>query len=170
MRLMSFTPTLRCLRSPRTSRLGRVLSPGVRRSSSAHLPNTLQIHNRMDQEPAAAAQSTRRGPYRGVGTPRRRDQVHQCPQAVLRLARSVSCPAVISRARVLKTRVGTFAETSSPEDQLHWIFENCKIVRGANGLPNIVEAMKIASSKHDLLWSVILQFVFASTGCLRPLQ
>ena len=60
-----------------------------------------------------------------------------------------------SRASVLKTRAGAFAETSSPEDQLRWIFENCKVVRGANGLPNIVEAMKIASSKHDLLWSVI---------------
>ena len=63
-------------------------------------------------------------------------------------------PIAISRVGVLKTHVGTFAETSSPEDQLHWIFENCKVVRGANGLPNIVEAMKIASSKHDLLWSV----------------
>ena len=46
---------------------------------------------------------------------------------------------------------GTFAETTSPEHQLHWIFENCKVVRDANGLSNIVEAMKIASSKHDLL-------------------
>lgn len=50
--------------------------------------------------------------------------------------------------------VGTFAETTSPEHQLHWIFENCKVVRDANGLSNIVEAMKIASSKHDLLGSV----------------
>jgi len=48
--------------------------------------------------------------------------------------------------------LGTFAETTSPEHQLHWIFENCKIVRDANGLSNIVEAMKIASSKHDFLW------------------
>jgi hypothetical protein len=47
---------------------------------------------------------------------------------------------------------GTFAETTSPEHQLHWIFENCKVVRDANGLSNIVEAMKIASSKHDFLW------------------
>jgi hypothetical protein len=47
---------------------------------------------------------------------------------------------------------GTFAETTSPEHQLHWIFENCKIVRSANGVGTIVEAMKIASSKHDLLW------------------
>ncbi|KAG5646464.1 hypothetical protein DXG03_003514 [Asterophora parasitica] len=46
---------------------------------------------------------------------------------------------------------GTFAETVSPEHQLHWIFENCKVVRSANGVSIIVEAMKIASSKHDLL-------------------
>ena len=76
----------------------------------------------------------------------------------------------ISRVGVLKAHVGTFAETSSPEDQLHWIFENCKVVRGANGLPNIVEAMKIASSKHDLLWSVILLFPLSFTRSLRPLQ
>ncbi|KAI1795145.1 N1221-domain-containing protein [Ganoderma leucocontextum] len=49
---------------------------------------------------------------------------------------------------------GTFAETTSPEDQLHWIIENCKVVRAANGLSNIVEAIKIASSKHDLLCSL----------------
>ena len=47
---------------------------------------------------------------------------------------------------------GTFAETTSQEDQLHWIFENCKVVRAANGVTSIVEAIKIASSKHDLLW------------------
>jgi len=73
----------------------------------------------------------------------------------------VRTPIVISRVGVLKTHIGTFAETSSPEDQLHWIFENCKVVRGANGLPNIVEAMKIASSKHDLLWSVFRNSCFS---------
>jgi len=54
--------------------------------------------------------------------------------------------------RLLYILQGTFAETTSPEHQLHWIFENCKVVRDANGLSNIVEAMKIASSKHDFLW------------------
>ncbi|KAF9055024.1 N1221-domain-containing protein [Hymenopellis radicata] len=49
---------------------------------------------------------------------------------------------------------GTFAETGSPEHQLHWIFENCKIVRAANGVSAIVEAYKIASSKHDILCSL----------------
>ncbi|KAG1892727.1 hypothetical protein F4604DRAFT_1701262 [Suillus subluteus] len=49
---------------------------------------------------------------------------------------------------------GTFAETTSPEHQLHWIYENCKVVRGANGLSTIVESMKIASQKHDLLCSL----------------
>ena len=60
--------------------------------------------------------------------------------------------ALSQQAQLLNTFVaGTFAETTSPEHQLHWIFENCKVVRDANGLSNIVEAMKIASSKHDLL-------------------
>ncbi|KAF5363950.1 hypothetical protein D9756_000807 [Leucocoprinus leucothites] len=46
---------------------------------------------------------------------------------------------------------GTFAETGSPEDQLHWIFENAKVVRDADGVNCIVEAVKIASRKHDFL-------------------
>ncbi|KAJ3788830.1 hypothetical protein GGU10DRAFT_345110 [Lentinula aff. detonsa] len=49
---------------------------------------------------------------------------------------------------------GTFAETSSAEHQLHWIVENCKLVRSANGVSTILEALKIASSKHDLLISL----------------
>ncbi|KAH7868803.1 uncharacterized protein C8R40DRAFT_1268994 [Lentinula edodes] len=49
---------------------------------------------------------------------------------------------------------GTFAETSSPEHQLHWIVENCKLVRSANGVSTILDALKIASSKHDLLISL----------------
>ncbi|THH23162.1 hypothetical protein EUX98_g8013 [Antrodiella citrinella] len=59
-----------------------------------------------------------------------------------------------SARRLLYVLQGTFAETTSPEHQLHWIFENCKVVRAANGVSNIVEAMKIACSKHDLLWQV----------------
>lgn len=49
---------------------------------------------------------------------------------------------------------GTFSETVSPEHQLHWIFENCKVVRSANGVSSIIEAMKIASHKHDLLYNL----------------
>ena len=116
-----------------------------------HVPNSYRV----DQEPVFTAQGTRRGSYRGVRAPRRRDQIHQCPQAPLRLARSVSHPPRDVTCWGAQAHIGTFAETSSPEDQLRWIFENCKVVRGANGLPNIVEAMKIASSKHDLLWLVI---------------
>jgi hypothetical protein len=55
--------------------------------------------------------------------------------------------------------IGTFAETTSPEHQLHWIYENCKVVRSANGLSAIVESMKIASQKHDLLWYLCLQYI-----------
>ncbi|KAF9057415.1 hypothetical protein BJ165DRAFT_1334998 [Panaeolus papilionaceus] len=49
---------------------------------------------------------------------------------------------------------GTFAETVCPEDQLHWIFENCKVVRAANGVSSIIEAIKIAGHKHDLLYNL----------------
>ncbi|OCB91552.1 hypothetical protein A7U60_g1178 [Sanghuangporus baumii] len=49
---------------------------------------------------------------------------------------------------------GTFAETSSPEHQLHWIIENCKTVRAADGISIVAEAVKIANSKHDLLSSL----------------
>ena len=49
------------------------------------------------------------------------------------------------------TSAGTFGETTSQEHQLHWIFENAKLVRAANGVSNIVEAFKIASAKHDFL-------------------
>ncbi|KAF8592589.1 hypothetical protein K439DRAFT_1625938 [Ramaria rubella] len=53
--------------------------------------------------------------------------------------------------RLLYVLQGTFAETTSPEHQLHWIIENCKVVRAANGTGVIVEACKLASSKLDLL-------------------
>jgi hypothetical protein len=46
---------------------------------------------------------------------------------------------------------GTFTETTSPEHQLHWIIENGKAVRAADGLSNVVEAMKIANWRHDFL-------------------
>lgn len=46
---------------------------------------------------------------------------------------------------------GTFAETTSPEHQLHWIIDNAKLVRSADGLSRIVDAIKITSSKHDVL-------------------
>lgn len=49
---------------------------------------------------------------------------------------------------------GTFAETTSPEHQLHWIIENCKVVRAANGATAIIEALKVASGKHDILSSL----------------
>jgi len=51
---------------------------------------------------------------------------------------------------------GTFAEAENPEGQLRWIFENCLLVRSADGVSKIVEALKIAGHKHDLLWSVHL--------------
>lgn len=62
------------------------------------------------------------------------------------------CPGPTTRQD--KYNPGTFAETVSPEHQLHWIFENCKVVRAANGVSAILEALKIASAKHDIMWKV----------------
>src|SRR5258706_4944704 len=44
---------------------------------------------------------------------------------------------------------GTFAETTSPEHQMHWIIENCKTVRAADGLTVIVDALKLLSVQHE---------------------
>ncbi|KAH8118350.1 hypothetical protein DFH11DRAFT_1540546 [Phellopilus nigrolimitatus] len=52
--------------------------------------------------------------------------------------------------------LGVFAETSSPEHQLHWVIENCKTVYAANGISIVMEAIKLANSKHDLLRRVEL--------------
>ncbi|KAI3596748.1 cell cycle arrest in response to pheromone-related protein [Moniliophthora roreri] len=52
---------------------------------------------------------------------------------------------------------GTFAETVSPEHQLHWIFENCKTVRAANGVSSVIEALKIASAKQDFISQVLFK-------------
>ena len=59
---------------------------------------------------------------------------------------------ILANSLLKHASTGTFAETTSAEHQLHWIIENCKVVRSANGLSTLVEAMKIAGSKHDLLW------------------
>src|SRR5579863_10305870 len=105
----------------------------------------------MDQEPTTEAQSTCRASIREPRTQGRRDPVHECAPTTVHTARLVAAHS--QQAPPLHSHVlGTFAETTSPEHQLHWIFENCKVVRDANGLSNIVEAMKIASSKHDFLW------------------
>ncbi|KAK1228877.1 Factor arrest protein 11 [Marasmius sp. AFHP31] len=55
---------------------------------------------------------------------------------------------------------GTFAETVSPEHQLHWIFENCRIVRAANGVSCVIEALKIASSKQDLIAQTVTDHIW----------
>lgn len=56
--------------------------------------------------------------------------------------------------KLLYVLQGVFAETTSPEHHLHMIIENCKIVRAANGVYDIVEALRVANSKHDLISSL----------------
>jgi len=95
--------------------------------------------------------------FRKLGTSRHRDSIHECPPIVLCSPRY--CAITRRVLEVLTFGVvskGTFGETVSPEHQLHWIFENCKVVRAANGVSSIVEALKIAGRKHDLLWCVMV--------------
>ncbi|OBZ70163.1 Striatin-interacting protein 1 [Grifola frondosa] len=44
--------------------------------------------------------------------------------------------------RLLYVLQGTFAETTSREHQLLWIFENCKVVRAADGLSNMWKQLR----------------------------
>ncbi|KAF8743094.1 hypothetical protein RHS02_02614, partial [Rhizoctonia solani] len=60
----------------------------------------------------------------------------------------------VNARRLLYILQGTFAETTSPEHQLHWIIDNAKLVRSADGLSRIVDAIKISSSKHDVLSNI----------------
>ena len=59
--------------------------------------------------------------------------------------------ASLSDDRPHEFLLGNFKETSSPEHQLQCILNNCVLVQEANGINNIVEAIKIANGKHDLL-------------------
>lgn len=88
------------------------------------------------------------------GTSRPRDSLHQCSPSFLHFAGCVFRENISRYSSILPT-TGSFAETTSAEHQLHWIFENCKVVRAANGVSTVVEAIKIASSKHDLLWYIL---------------
>ncbi|CUA67731.1 Factor arrest protein 11 [Saccharomyces cerevisiae S288c] [Rhizoctonia solani] len=60
----------------------------------------------------------------------------------------------VNARRLLYILQGAFAETTSPEHQLHWIIDSAKLVRGADGLSRIVDAIKISSSKHDVLSNI----------------
>ncbi|KAG8808488.1 Factor arrest protein 11, partial [Serendipita sp. 399] len=56
--------------------------------------------------------------------------------------------------RLLYLLQGAFAESMSPEDQMHWIIENAKLVRNAQGVTLIVDALKLLSVKHDQLATI----------------
>jgi hypothetical protein len=46
---------------------------------------------------------------------------------------------------------GNFAESTSPEHQMHWIIENAKLVRASQGITVIVDSLKMLSVKHEQL-------------------
>ena len=142
--------TLRCHRWRKTSRHGRARFPVVRvcTRTAVGCPDAAQ-----NGYPARShsARRTFKSFWRAwsIATPRSVSQTRAVCFTSFKVREIMMCA---SPCYSLTSPSGTFAETTSPEDQLHWIVENCKVVRTANGLSNIVEAIKIASSKHDLLW------------------
>ncbi|KAK0556361.1 Factor arrest protein 11 [Tilletia horrida] len=49
---------------------------------------------------------------------------------------------------------GAFADTTSPEHQLHWIQENARMVRAVGGVGEIFHALKVTIWKHEWLGSL----------------
>ncbi|CAD6919859.1 unnamed protein product [Tilletia controversa] len=49
---------------------------------------------------------------------------------------------------------GTFADTESPDDQMHWIRKNAQTVRSVGGVGEIFNALKVAVWKHEWLGSL----------------
>ncbi|KAE8215069.1 hypothetical protein CF327_g1610 [Tilletia walkeri] len=49
---------------------------------------------------------------------------------------------------------GTFADTTSPDEQLHWIQKNAQTVRSVGGVGEIFNALKVAVWKHEWLGSL----------------
>lgn len=45
--------------------------------------------------------------------------------------------------------LGSFGETESPEDQLHWIMENAKTVRSVDGVASLVQGLQEATKRYD---------------------
>ncbi|PVF94747.1 hypothetical protein CPB86DRAFT_808407 [Serendipita vermifera] len=56
--------------------------------------------------------------------------------------------------RLLYLLQGSFAESTGPEHQMHWIIENAKTVRDAQGITIIVDALKLLSVKHEQLATI----------------
>ncbi|OCF42790.1 hypothetical protein I317_03392 [Kwoniella heveanensis CBS 569] len=54
----------------------------------------------------------------------------------------------MAQGRLLYLLQGSFAETTSPEMQLHWVIENAKAVRAVDGVATIVVMLRDAARKY----------------------
>ncbi|KAK4686751.1 hypothetical protein P7C73_g3374, partial [Tremellales sp. Uapishka_1] len=66
---------------------------------------------------------------------------------------------VYETRRAAQTRLsyliqGSFAETTSPEHQLHWVIENAKTVRAVDGVATLVYALREATRRCDAAYDV----------------
>ena len=152
MKLKNFIHMLRCHKSQRTSRLGKAHSPEVRAPHSHKLFPTFGDIPHPEWTKSTFSQRKAHVEVLLESLEHRDAEIRFTNARRLLYILQGESPACSVRTEPLSVMQGTFAETSSPEDQLAWIFENCRVVRAANGISSIVEAIKIASSKHDLLW------------------
>jgi len=44
--------------------------------------------------------------------------------------------------------IGSFAETTSPEMQLHWVIENAKAIRAMDGVAGLIVNLRDASKRY----------------------
>ncbi len=54
-----------------------------------------------------------------------------------------------AQGRLLYLLQGCFAETKSPEMQLHWIIENAKLIRSVDGVSTLVYSLRDAARRYD---------------------
>ncbi|BEJ14883.1 hypothetical protein CspHIS471_0406500 [Cutaneotrichosporon sp. HIS471] len=54
-----------------------------------------------------------------------------------------------AQGRLLYLLQGCFAETTSPEMQLHWIIENAKLLRSVDGVSTLVYSLREAARRYD---------------------
>ncbi|RSH81541.1 Factor arrest protein 11 [Saitozyma podzolica] len=55
-----------------------------------------------------------------------------------------------AQGRLLYLLQGCFAETSSPEMQLHWIMENAKTLRSVDGVATLVTGLRDATKRYNI--------------------
>ena len=97
----------------------------------------------------------KKGAYRNTaGKPRTCGQSSSIlclKKVIVSSARSISSQNRGPLTNLTISTSGNFAESTSPEHQMHWIIENAKLVRASEGIAVIVDSLKMLAVKHEQL-------------------